>query len=85
MRSGFKVGELTGIDPGYNGGIWLRPQSGMNISADIGHVHPDGLLVVIEIDEKSPSRDYSIKVVSSCGKVGWTFISRLKKLDLQGV
>ena len=72
------MGELVGIDPGYNAGIWLRTAPGVSISQDHGHVK-DGWLIVIEIEDKL--KDPSVRVVSSTGLVGWTFASRLIKLE----
>ena len=79
MRSALKIGELVEIDPGYNAGIWLRPTHDSNISPEGNHVK-QGPLLVLEIDYTRFERDRPVKVLSSCGKVGWTFESRLKNL-----
>lgn len=80
MKSEFAVGDLVRINPGYSGGIWLRPVPSQTLSPESGHVF-DGTLIVLEIDGSSElPKDPSIKVISSCGKVGWTFESRLRKI-----
>jgi hypothetical protein len=79
MKSQFAVGDLVRINSGYSGGIWLRPVPGTNLSPESGHVF-DGVLVVLETDHGEFPRDPSVRVISSCGKVGWTFESRLRKV-----
>jgi len=81
MRSRFIVGELVGVNPGFSGGIWLRQDPGSNLSRDSGYVNFQGALIIIEIDETQSIRDPSIRVISNCGKTGWTFESRLQKID----
>lgn len=79
MRCDFDIGDLVQIDMGYNAGIWLRPASDSNISPEGNHVQ-GVMLVVLEIDYVTFTRDRAIKVLSCCGKVGWTFESRLRKI-----
>lgn len=79
MKSEFTVGDLVRINPGYSGGIWLRPMPSKNLSPESGHVF-DGTLIVLDIDCGDSPRDPSVKVISSCGKVGWTFESRLRRI-----
>ena len=75
----FVVGELVLIDPGYNAGIWLRQTGDANVAPDANHV-PGGTLLILEIDHTKFEKDRPIKVLSNCGKVGWTFESRLRVL-----
>lgn len=79
MKCEFTVGDLVRINPGYSGGIWLRPVPSQTLSPESGHVL-DGTLIVLGINHGDSPRDPSIKVISSCGKVGWTFESRLRKI-----
>lgn len=78
MKHDLLVGDLVGIDPGYSGGIWLRREPTANISTDSGHVM-SGTMIILQLCSDKTARDASVKVVSSCGKVGWTFASRLRK------
>jgi hypothetical protein len=79
VRLEFKVGELVDIDPGYNAGIWLRSEPAANITSNNSHVK-SGPLIVLEIGETLFAKDPSVKVISCCGLVGWTFASRLRQV-----
>jgi len=80
MRLSFEIGEIVGIDPGYNAGIWLRSSPSSNISSEGSNVPNHGLLLVVEIDTTQFLKDPPVKVLSNRGVVGWTFSSRLKKV-----
>jgi len=80
MRLSFEIGEIVGIDPGYNAGIWLRFSPASNNSSEGANVPNHGLLLIVDIDKSQFSRDPSVKVLSANGMVGWTFSSRLKKI-----
>jgi hypothetical protein len=80
VRLSFEIGEIVGIDPGYNAGIWLRSSPASKVSSEGSHVPNHSLLLIVGIDTTQFSRDPSIRVLSECGTVGWTFSSRLKKI-----
>jgi len=63
------------VQPGYDTGIWLRRlESDMDVIQD-GRVLPDETIVVLEV------RGEAVRVASTRGLVGWTWMNRLKKFD----
>lgn len=70
----FHPGELVGIRPGYDIGIWLRKLEEEMDAISEGRTLPNEMLVVVE------SEGDNIKVVNQRGIVGWTWSNRLQKL-----
>ena len=75
-RFGIQVGDLVTLNPSYTSGVWLRSSRDSWVTGEAGHVAPKEVVVVIELDDPA-SRDPGVLVVSSAGKIGWTFASRL--------
>lgn len=73
-RRALAVGELVGIEPGYDTGIWLRNLADeMDVIHD-GRVLPDETVVVLEV------RGDAVRIVNHRGVSGWTWMNRLRKL-----
>lgn len=70
------VGELFRLNPGYTSGVWLRGSVTSWVTGEDGHVGPDEVVIVLEL-ESPVSKDPSVLILSSTGKLGWTFASRL--------
>lgn len=79
MRHNLTAGDLVRIDPGYSSGIWLRQAPTEKISTDSNHVM-NCVMIVLQFCIDDLSSDASVKILSSCGKAGWTFASRLRKI-----
>lgn len=78
-KVGIRVGDLAKLNPSYTSGIWLRKTVDSWAAGENGHITHDEIILIVNV-ENSISRDPSVFVVSSSGRVGWTFASRLGDL-----
>lgn len=74
-RLTFQIGELVGIEPGYDTGIWLRSlKEEMDVIED-SRTPSHETVIVLEI------KGDAVKVANRRGIIGWTWTNRLQKLD----
>lgn len=74
-RCTFQIGELAGIEPGYDSGVWLRKlEEEMDVIKD-SRISPDETVIVLEV------KGDAVRVANRRGVIGWTWMNRLQKLD----
>lgn len=74
-------GSLAVLSDTFTGGIWLRETPNATDAREELRVRGGLFLVVEVLEDERWEDDPSLRVVTSEGLVGWTFLSRLRLVE----
>lgn len=75
-------GSLAVLSDTFTSGIWLRETPDATDAREELRVRGGLFLVVEVLEDELWEADPSLRVVTSEGLVGWTFLSRLRLMDV---